>query len=266
MPRATWIADACRAAGLDVIEVEGWQTRGSESFNPGGVVCHHTAGARTGDMPSLRVLIYGRSDLPGPLCQVGLGRSGTVYVVAAGRANHAGSGSWERDGVRLVGNSSVFGIEAENAGGAGDPWPITQLVAYYKLAAVLEERTATVSSNHVCGHKEWAPSRKVDPHSLDMNTFRARVLDAMGDDEEEPLNEADKKWIKDTIDASVEAKFDKFIGEPYRTASGGTLKTNAILAETAPGGGSYEDGVKAIRRDVEEAKDAILEAIKAPTE
>jgi hypothetical protein len=45
-------------------------------------------------MPSLRLLIKRRSDCPGPLCNVGLARSGAVYVIAAGRANHAGKGGW----------------------------------------------------------------------------------------------------------------------------------------------------------------------------
>src|SRR5580700_4344959 len=50
---------------------------------------------------------------PGPLAQLGLGRDGTFYVVAAGRCNQAGQGSWQ--GV-TTGNSSFIGIEAENTG------------------------------------------------------------------------------------------------------------------------------------------------------
>ena len=113
MSRQGWIADALRDAGLAVVEVDGWRDRGSSDFWPGGVVGHQTAGpAGGGDMPSLNTLIYGRPDLAGPLGNVGLGRSGTYYVVAAGRANHAGKGGWRG----LTGNSSVLGIEAENDG------------------------------------------------------------------------------------------------------------------------------------------------------
>jgi len=32
-----------------------------------GIVCHHTAGPRVGNMPSLRTVTNGRPDLPGPL-------------------------------------------------------------------------------------------------------------------------------------------------------------------------------------------------------
>lgn len=163
----TQLADHLRAWGLRVIEVDGWRTRGSSTFNPRGVVVHHTAGGSTGDMGSLRICTTGRSDLPGPLAQVGLGRSGTCYVIAAGRANHAGSGGYRG----LSGNSSVWGIEAENNG--SQPWPQVQLDAYYRLCAALLELIGK-DANWVCGHKEWT-TRKPDPHSLNMPAFRSSV-------------------------------------------------------------------------------------------
>lgn len=172
MARLLWLADIAREAGLSVEEVSGWRDRGSSSFNPKGIVCHHTAGAKTGDMPSLRVLIYGRSDLPGPLCNYGLGRSGKVYVVAAGRANHAGSGSWQG----LVGNSSVVGIEAENDG--YQAWPDVQLEAYKRLCTAITKMLSG-DPKYCCGHKEWAPSRKPDPHSINMADFRKSIANRL---------------------------------------------------------------------------------------
>ena len=118
MPRAPWLADALRAEGVKVVEEPGWRDRGSATFNPKGVICHHTAGPAKGDAPSLGVCINGRPGLPGPLCQIVLARSGTAHVIASGRANHAGLGGWRG----LEGNTSVFGIEAENTG-LGEPWP-----------------------------------------------------------------------------------------------------------------------------------------------
>lgn len=144
-----------------------------ESYVIDGIVvhnCHHTAGAKTGDMPSLRVLINGREGLPGPLCNVGLSRSGIVYIVSAGRANHAGTGGWKG----LVGNSSVLGIEAENTGTSADPWPQVQLDAYVKLARVLINGTTAKNADLVCAHREWT-SRKIDPHSINMSDFRNKV-------------------------------------------------------------------------------------------
>lgn len=170
MPRQLWLADKCRQWGLATREVDGWTTRGTTSLLPVGVMAHHTAGPSTGELPSLGTLINGRPDLAGPLCQVGLGRSGTVYIVAAGRANHAGEGNWGG----ATGNSSFLGIEAENNG--RQPWPDVQLQAYFTLCAALSDGIHQ-QANMVCGHKEYAtpPGRKPDPHTLDMHAFRTRV-------------------------------------------------------------------------------------------
>lgn len=168
MPRQLWIADKCREWGLPVVEVAGWKTRGSATFNPRGVICHHTAGAATGDYPSLRVVRDGRSGLPGPLSQVGLGRTGKVYVIAAGRANHAGRGGWRG----LSGNTSVLGIEAESVG-TRDDWTAAQRANYPVLVAALLDGIGRDES-WACGHKEWT-RRKIDPAYWDMSRLRADV-------------------------------------------------------------------------------------------
>jgi N-acetyl-anhydromuramyl-L-alanine amidase AmpD len=123
-------------------------------------------------MPTLDLLLRGREDLPGPLCQLGLGRDGTFYIVASGRANHAGRGEW--NGI-TTGNTNFIGIEAENSGRANDLWPAVQLDAYHRgVAAILREVGRTAAS--CCGHREYAlPSgRKSDPN-LAMDDFRQRV-------------------------------------------------------------------------------------------
>jgi len=122
--RALWLADALRAEGVTVVEEPGWRDRGNPTFSPKGVICHHTAGPARGDAPSLGTCINGRPGLPGPLCQIVLARSGTAHVIASGRANHAGAGGWRG----LTGNTSVFGIEAENTG-LGEPWPVPMTTA-----------------------------------------------------------------------------------------------------------------------------------------
>lgn len=169
----TWLPEVLEAAGLKVAETPGWRTRGrAEMGTVKGVLCHHTATARGGNMPTLDMLIKGRSDLAGPLCHLGLGRDGTFYVVAAGRANHAGTGKWE--GIdKDKGNSHFIGIEAENSGLPGDPWPEVQMDAYRRgVAAILKHIGA--GANMCAGHKEYAPGRKNDP-SFDMPTFRTAV-------------------------------------------------------------------------------------------
>jgi peptidoglycan hydrolase-like protein with peptidoglycan-binding domain len=169
----TWLPEALRNAGLKVALVPGWETRGrAEMGTVLGVLCHTTVGPRSGNMPSLNTLIEGRSDLPGPLAQLGLGRDGTYYVIAAGRCNHAGAGGWQ--GIS-TGNSNFIGIEAENTGRGDDPWPDVQLDAYRRGAAALLKRVGC-SAQACAGHKEYAlpKGRKSDP-DFDMAVFRQSV-------------------------------------------------------------------------------------------
>jgi hypothetical protein len=173
----TWLAEVLEDAGLRVAEQPGWRSRGrGEMGEVKGVICHHTAGSANGIMPSLGIITNGRSDLPGPLSQLGLGRDGTYFVVAAGRCNHAGGGMWQG---LSTGNSSFIGIEAENTGTANDPWPAVQLDAYRRgVAAILKK----IGANAImcCGHKEYAlpHGRKNDP-SFDMVAFRTQVASIM---------------------------------------------------------------------------------------
>jgi hypothetical protein len=168
VPYQTGLAQALRSVGLGVVEHPGWETRGSSSFTPKGLVAHHTAIADTN--ASVRVCVDGRPDLPGPLCQVVLSPEGTCHVIAAGRANHAGPGGWKG----LSGNSLVWGVEAVHSGVASQPWPSIQLEAYRKAGAAMLRLVGIKNAGYLCGHKEWT-TRKIDPISLDMNQFRAAV-------------------------------------------------------------------------------------------
>lgn len=173
--RLTWLPDVLRKAGLKVIEVPGWQWRGHGDIKqPKGVLLHHTADGLTGNYPSLHLVTTGRSDLAGPLAQLGLGRDGTYYVIAAGKAYHAGSGNWPGIG-NNNGNSYLIGIEAENSGYTqgirAEAWSKVQMDAYKKgVLALLNYLHVPVTM--AIGHKEYAPKRKIDP-TFDMNKFRA---------------------------------------------------------------------------------------------
>lgn len=169
-----WMPHVLRSAGMKVALVDGWEQRGHGDVGPTlGVLCHHTAGPKTGNMPSLAVLTKGRHDLSGPLAQLGLGRDGTYYVIAAGRCHHAGKGAW--NGV-WNGNAHFIGIEAENTGRADDqPWPAVQVAAFHRgVAAILKH--VGLGAQACAGHKEYAlpAGRKPDP-TLDMIAFREAV-------------------------------------------------------------------------------------------
>lgn len=172
----TWLPHVLEGAGLKVAQVDGWASRGRGEMDAvTGVIVHHTVGPLTGNMPSLRTLVDGRSDLPGPLSQLGLGRDGTFYIISAGRCNHAGEGQWL--GIK-AGNSRFIGIECENAGTSRDfPWPEVQMNALCcGVAAIL--RQIGKGPEYCAGHKEYAPSRKIDP-LFDMRVFRADVAAIM---------------------------------------------------------------------------------------
>lgn len=173
----TDLAEACRKSGLPVVEVSGWQNRGHGAMTSvDTIVVHHTATSleATGNYPSLGIVRDGRSDLPGPLAQLGLGRDGTVYVIAAGVSYHAGD-TFERE----EDNWHAIGIEAEHDGLS--PWPAPLVDAYARLCAALADHY-DVPLSRIRGHKEIAKplGRKTDPN-FDMTAFRARVADS-GDD------------------------------------------------------------------------------------
>ncbi len=175
-----WLSEVLRAAGLKVAETNGWVNRGvSEMGKVRGVMCHHTGSSGPGNMPTLKTLIQGRGGtrpLPGPLAQLGLGIDGTWYLIAAGRANHAGVGEW--NGVK-TGNSSFIGVEAENPGTPQAHWPDWQMDAYRRgVAAILSY--IGESSEMCCGHREYAlpKGRKIDP-LFDMDLFREGVRQIM---------------------------------------------------------------------------------------
>jgi len=170
--RDTGIADRLRGAGLVVEEQPGWQTRGSTLFAPRAVMWHHTASGMGRNLPSLNVVTNGRADLAGPLCHVLTGRDNCNVVISAGRANHAGAGSWNGSS---VGNSAYWGIEVENVGTPAEPWRPDQLQNVAEVTAALISYNAGLVAD-CCMHKEWAPSRKIDMHSVSGNEMRARVM------------------------------------------------------------------------------------------
>lgn len=173
----TWLPQVLLEAKLKVATCPGWETRGTRDMGPiFGVLCHHTAGAAVGNMPSLNVLINGRPGLRGPLSQLGLGRDGTYYIIAAGSANHAGPGNWMGE---TNGNRHFIGIEAEHTGRPDDPWPTAQMDAYHRgVAAILAHKH--LSASRCAAHREYAlpPGRKLDPR-FDMDEFRAAVANIM---------------------------------------------------------------------------------------
>lgn len=182
--RALWLADVLREWGLNVVEVAGWQTRGQDpdgygrAFDPQVVVDHHTAGPRVGDLPTLGVLLAGRPDVPGPLCNVATPRNtpNTVYVMASGKSNNAGEGSW----AGFSGNYHTLGNERENVGTDAEPFTFEQNETAARTGAALIDGIRryhghAISADRFAEHKEWAPTRKIDAWKVWGPAQRARI-------------------------------------------------------------------------------------------
>lgn len=164
---------------LTVVEVDGWQNRGYADQSLYGVyghIFHHTASNQSSglDVVTLNMCTYGRSDLPGPLCQLMLGRSGTVYVVAAGLANHAGAG-YVPGVPKDMGNYYLLGTEMESDGVSND-WTEAQLRVMPHLGAAIEEAYGAGNRGFIqVGHKEYSSQGKIDPSFIDMDDLRDNI-------------------------------------------------------------------------------------------
>jgi len=175
MSRINWLADVLREAGLRVVEVDGWKTRGTSGLTPIGVMEHHTAGALGRPTPSLNICINGRAGLPGPLCNVYIGRDLVCYVVASGIANHAGTGGPYGRIPKNSGGRYTVGFEIEHAGTAAEAWPPALVDVAARATAAVASRIKAEENYAGIGHKEWAPTRKVDPYAWNMKAFRNQV-------------------------------------------------------------------------------------------
>lgn len=171
----TDLADALRNAGLKVIELPGWQGRGeSGSFNPIGILLHHDAmglgfNANPGD--DMNVPDY-MSQNGNDGSQLWVRRDGAWVVMASGRKWHAGSGRGYGDVPAGGGNTGFLGVETDHT--TGNPWPAEQLDSINRGCRALAQHYGWKASN-CAGHKEYAPDRKIDPESFDLDAWRRYI-------------------------------------------------------------------------------------------
>jgi hypothetical protein len=145
-------------SSLDPTGAADWTTRGrpasTGSFEPQGVLCHHTAAPTTASTAaSLGVVLRGNSQAPGPIAQIYISRQPIVFLVAAGRANHGGRGI--RPGIDSGCqdmNRFLLGIEVDN-NGIGEPWNNDQIVLYARVVEAL------------CAHYHWDIGTQVFLHA-----------------------------------------------------------------------------------------------------
>lgn len=164
--------------GLTVRFESGWKRRGASGGAQmkavAGVLWHHDVSPRSGTYPLRNMLKNGRAGLTGPLCHIGFDRDGTVWVVGAGKANHAGTG--KVSGVpRNGGNTRLIGIEMTSAGTRPWDWTAAQLRQMPKLGAALSDIFGLSTSQH-WAHYEYQ-NGKIDPAGLpgNMPGLRSRI-------------------------------------------------------------------------------------------
>ena len=164
----TDLAAVLRAAGLTVVEYDGWQTRarssgGYQSGRPVGVWWHHTASSTTPDSDAYWEC---HSSPDRPISNLLTCRDGSVWVLAAGATNTNGKGG----PVTLPGgvtvpqdsaNSWVIGNECAN-NGVGEPWPPAQIDAAFAVQLACAAAYG-FRPDDLCTHQVWAPTRKIDP-------------------------------------------------------------------------------------------------------
>lgn len=227
--RAVWLVDVLTDAGITVHPYDGWETRGGTTFAPVGIIWHHTVTkASTADEVIDKFLATtGSSTTPAPLCNYSTNRDGSISVIAAGTANHGGKGGWNGQS----GNRLFFGDEMKNLGTPREPWPERQLeTARLAAAAILDHIRR--DAGQLCSHEEYAlpPGRKTDPHSLNMDTERARVAALMenGDDVASP---ADVMSIGD-VNAAID--WNKAFGAMTQAKQQALMAKLVLIADNYP--------------------------------
>ena len=236
-----WLT-ALRAEGVtDIVEMPGWRTNNRDHIKAfTDVRCtmiHHTAGEGAG-LP--RLLFDGRDDLPGPLCHDYLTRTGRLYLVGHGRANHAGTVAAnayaavrDEQGVHpypdaaepVDGNAVSYGLECENSGAEDRVWPAVQYDVAVRVQAA-RCRFHGWSADSVWAHKEATRRKPVDPR-LPMDRFRADVAARLAHTPDWNPNEEDDMQLKDLV------KLGEWVKKRWPQDEG--LKDGSIQVNTALG-------------------------------
>lgn len=182
------VAEGLAYNNVPVTWEPGWETRGNgytfPNGQPEGLITHHT-GSDYGT--GLSILVNGRSDLDPPLCNCCTYPDGTIHIIAAQCANHAGASGGPSMGplpVTRLFNPRVWGNEVMFPG--LKPWTDAQYRSARVLAGVISGILKRPSPEWVRGHYETSTEGKWDPGlgqgsgtHFPMNVFRAEVWSAL---------------------------------------------------------------------------------------
>lgn len=248
-----------RAAGITVHEASGWKTRGNGyvSSYVGGLV-HHTATGFGKALPGAGVydlLVNGRPDLKGPLCNYAGNDDGSVTVIAANPANHAGASGGKSMGplpVTKLFNARVLGLEIVYPGTT--PMRPAQMRTAQMWARIVADVVGGGDIERVRAHAETSITGKWDPgyaegKTIDMAAFRRAAKTASVEDDMTPQELFNARLV----DGSYDEEFDHTIVRTAQAAE--RLFTMAPQLAQALG------MLKAIQGDLDETEAKILGAI-----
>ncbi len=255
-----------RDAGVVVREAPGWRDRGNGyvASYVGGLV-HHTATGYGIALPGTGIynlLINGRPDLRGPLCNYAGNDDGSVTIIAAHPANHAGASGGRSMGplpVTKLFNPRVLGLEIVYPGTS----PMRP--AQYRSALIWARAVADVvgggAIERVRAHAETSITGKWDPgyaegRTIDMAAFRraARTI----------TQEVDDMQLTDRVDwEKINALGPDYVGHKILSTWQHAVATRQIVTASNAAIGKLAELIAADRDDLdaEEIKAAVREAI-----
>ena len=188
--------DRVRALGYRVEEVPGWESRGKGRASPTRALNHHDAIRGPSPVAGLRLCTFGREGLRNALCNTygERGPGAGIWLVAAGVAWHAGTGSWRG----VSGNSRAFGRENANDG-VGEPWHPDALEVQRVWDRVQSDVFAIPPAMY-CEHREWTP-RKPDRRGIDGAAWRAALAT---NEEDDDLQDDERRMLMELIPARLD--------------------------------------------------------------
>lgn len=233
----TWLADELRAAGVKVVEMDGWKTRGRGSGGystpPLCVMWHHTAsppswhGQKDADYCTYQ-------DSNSPLANIIVGGD-TAWIAAAGATNTNGKGvslSFSRGTVPADSmNSYAVGIEIGNDG-VGEPWSQATIDTMFKISNAINKRLGNQPTD-VSSHANYSVGRKIDPATAAavQGPWKPRSINSSG------------TWNVDDLKAECKRRAQG--SGPTPPAKGGLMFKMFVVLGNTYGGYFDEHGIAA---------------------
>lgn len=194
------------------------------TFTPDGVLLHHTASTSVTSIEREKsdvwVLKHGDDAWPAPKVQWYVGRTGRIYLLAKGGANHAGTGNElvEYGIPANMGNQHLWGIEVQSDG-YGQDWTKEQWAAVHALTGELC-RVMKVTPKRVWRHKDYDnDSGKVDTrYPLDEHREAVRAYL-----EEDEVTAEDFQKIREIVADEIDKAIPEIADKAAKTLLGSDL-------------------------------------------